>query len=130
MVCERLPNAKNCQCSTGIIFNTRRIVCERLPNAKNCQCSTGIIFNTRRIVCEHTPQTNNATRVLKIIPVLRGVFYKWLARENEINTVTLRRGNRDFDGCNLALFPDVRVYRCFRTLWVAVESISKGVEQW
>ena len=57
--------------------------------------SAGIIFNTRRIVCEHTPQTNNATRVLKIIPVLRGVFYKRLARENEINYVTLRRGNRD-----------------------------------
>ena len=57
------------------------------------------------------------------------MYREWLAREKEINIVILRRGNRDYECCNHALCPDVRVYRCFTSLWVVIIRISKGVEQ-
>ena len=104
-----------------------------LPN--HSHHSTGIIFNTRGLVgavlrvstCEHLrclpPPLQTIpiiARVLFLIPAPRCVYREWLARENAINLVTLRRGNRDYEGCNHALCPDVKVYRCFTSLWVVI----------
>ena len=45
------------------------------------------------------------------------------------NIVILRRGNRDFEGCNHALCPDVRIYRRFSALWVVILRISSAVNK-
>ena len=40
--------------------------------------------------------------------------------------VILRRGNRDYGGCNHTLCPDVRIYRCITSLQVVKMRICKG----
>ena len=62
---------------------------------------------------------------------VRDILYRlWqVGVDNEIYIVTLRRGIRDIDGCTYTLCPDVRVYRCFSSLWIVTMRISKAIKQ-
>ena len=81
--------------------------------------------NPQKLIGTHHPHQNSPSpRVLKIIPALR--LCSGGLRQRYIYPSFRGGVSEKCEVCSHAPYSDVGIYRCFRTLWVAVESISKG----
>ena len=96
-----------------------------VPCVPNVPCGQLVISNVKRLCL--------FIKLMRSIPHFSVFSFQFNMRRRHhtfpFNIVILRRGNRDYDGCNHALCPDVRIYRCFSSLEDVVLRISTAVNK-